>query len=149
MVMKKLICFILLGLFAFPCFGKATEQDSLKQKRSGFLILPILFYTPETKLAGGAAINYYFRESASESTSRPSTIMPSITYTQQKQIMSELSADLYWQDEAYHLLGYICYKKFPDKFYGIGNNTTESDEENYTPQSAIIRMSIQKRIHSK
>ena len=118
--MKKLMCFILLGLFAFPCFGKEAGQDSVKQKRSGFIPIPILFYMPETKIGVGAAVNYYFRESGSKLDSRPSTIMPVLIYTQKKQIISELSADLYWKDEIYHLNGYLSYKKFPDKFYGIG-----------------------------
>ena len=41
--MKKLMCFILLGLFAFPCFGKEAGQDSVKQKRSGFIPIPVFF----------------------------------------------------------------------------------------------------------
>ncbi len=138
---------MLVALF-FPAFLSGKEEDSSSRKRSGTLILPVLFYAPETKWAGGVAVNYYFRESGSAASSRPSTVMPSITYTQQNQIMSELVADLYWRDEAYHLLAYIGYKKFPDKFYGIGRNTPQNNEENYTPQSAKVRVSIQKQIHS-
>jgi len=144
--MNKLISVILLMTALLPALVIGSGQDSPGQKRSGFLTLPILFYTPETKLAGGAAINYYFRESGSASTSRPSTIMPSITYTQQNQIMAELVADLYWQNEMYHILGYLGYKKFPDKFYGIGKSTPKSNEESYTPRSAKINLSILKRI---
>jgi len=143
--MKKLICFILLGLFTFPCFGKEAGQDSVKQKRSGFIPLPILFYMPETKIGGGIAVNYYFHESDSKLTSRPSTIMPAIIYTQKKQIITELSADLYWKDEIYHLNGYLCYKKFPDKFYGVGNNTSEDSEEDYTPQTVKFFIKYTKR----
>lgn len=147
--MKKLICFILLGLFAFPCFGKEAEQDSVKQKKNGFIPIPILFYMPETKIGVGAAVSYYFRESGSKLDSRPSTIMPVLTYTQKKQIISELSADLYLKDEIYHLNGYLSYKKFPDKFYGIGNHTSEDDEENYTPKSATFQMNLQKKVSSR
>ena len=145
--MKKSICFILLGLFTFPCFGKEAGQDSVKQRRSGFIPIPILFYMPETKIGGGIAVNYYFHESDSKLTSRPSTIMPAITYTQKKQIISELSADLYWKDEIYHLNGYLCYKKFPDKFYGIGSNTSEDDEEDYTPQIVKFSLNVQKKVY--
>ena len=147
--MKKLISFLLVAFFVFPCFGNENEKSLIKQKRSGFIALPVLFYTPETKLAGGVAINYYFRESGSASTSKPSIIVPSITYTQQKQMMAELVADLYWQNEMYHILGYLGYKKFPDKFYGIGKSTPESNEESYTPRSAKINLSILKRIGAK
>ena len=146
--MKKLIYIILMGLVSFPAFVIGNEGDSLQQKRSGFVILPVIFYMPETKLAGGVSVNFYFREPGSAASSRPSTIMPSITYTQRKQIMSEVVADIYWNDEAYHFMGYIGYKKFPDKFYGIGNDAPASNEENYTPRSAIIRLNLQKKLRS-
>ena len=146
--MNKVMRIILLILTLLPTFVFGDGQDSLGGQRNGFLMLPILFYTPETKLAGGAAMNYYFHERGSSDAGRPSTIMPSLIYTQQKQIMSEISADLYWRNGDYHLLGYVNYKKFPDKFYGIGANTPQSNEEKYTPLSAIVRTSLQHRIRS-
>lgn len=85
--MKKLICFILIGISAFSCFGIETEQDTPEQKRRSILCLPIFYYTPETKIAGGALVNYISHKSGSESISRPSTFMPSVVYTQKKQII--------------------------------------------------------------
>ena len=134
--------------YSVPLFGEVTEQDTIEQSRNAFAYFPIIFYTPETKMAGGAAVSYYYRESESEITSRPSTIMPVMIYTQKKQIISELYTDLYWKDEIYHLTGHISYSKFPDKFYGIGNNTSEDDEENYTPRSTRLFMNLQKKVHS-
>ncbi len=149
----KLLLFILLPvlcyLFLFADSAKSTsEADSLEQKRSGFVLLPILFYTPETEIAGGVLVNYYFRESGSKTSTRPSSVMPSLVYTQNKQIMAELSTYLYWKDEAYYSEGYIGYIKFPDKFYGIGNNTSEDDEEDYTPRSVIFHINFQKKVRS-
>ncbi len=144
--MKKLFSFLLVAFFVISCFGKENEKSLIEKKRSEFIALPVIFYTPETKLAGGAAINSYFRESGSASNSKPSIILSSITYTQQKQMMAELVADLYWQNETYHILGYMGYKKFPDKFFGIGNNTPENNEESYTPRSAKFYFSVQKKI---
>ena len=124
----------------------ASDNDTADSKRSGILFLPILYYTPETKIAGGAAVNYYFRESGSKKDSRPSTVMPIFIYTQKKQIISELSGDLYWKDEAYHLNGAIGYIKFPNKFYGIGNNTSEDEEEEYTPRNIYLSLNFQKKV---
>lgn len=143
--MNKLIYIILLGVVLFPSFVIGNEQDSLRQKRCGFLALPVLFYAPETKLAGGAAINYYFREPGSESISRPSTLMPSVVYTQKKQIVTELITDLYWKNEMYNLKSYTGYAKFPNTFYGIGDNTPEDIEENYTSRIARLEVSFQKK----
>jgi len=123
-----------------------VAQDTATAKRSDVICLPILFYTPETKMAGGAAVSYYFRERGSDLRSRPSTIMPVVIYTQEKQIISELNGDLYWRNETFRLSGYVGYMKFPDKFYGIGNNTPEENEESYTPQRLILSVCFQKKM---
>jgi hypothetical protein len=146
---RSLFIILLAGLCNVPLFAalvkNVNEADTLEQKRSGFVLLPILYYTPETKLAGGGLLNYYFRESGSKTSTRPSSVMPSLIYTQNKQIMVELSTYLYWKDEAYYSHGYIGYVKFPDKFYGIGNNTPEDDKEDYTHRFTNIHVSFQKR----
>lgn len=90
----------------------------------------------------------FFREPGSAIVSRPSTIMLNFAYTQKKQIITELLTDFYWKDEAYHLTGVFGYRKFPDKFYGIGNDTSEDNEEDYTPENASIFMSFLRRVRS-
>lgn len=126
--------------------GEGNEPDTVEPKRSGIFFLPFVFYTPETKLAGGGLVNYYFRESGSKLTSRPSSIMPSVIYTQNKQIVAELSTYLYWKDEAYYSEGYLAFIEFPAKFYGIGNNTSEDDEEDFTRRFSTLRLNFQKRV---
>ena len=129
--------------------SEMADQDTVRHKRNGILFLPILFYTPETKMAGGAAFNYYFRESGSEQSSRPSTIMPVFIYTQNKQIIVELNGDLYWNNEKMNLRGAVGYVKFPNKFYGIGHNTTEDDEENYTPRNVYFSLNYQLQVRKE
>jgi outer membrane protein assembly factor BamA len=149
---KKVLILIILILcnFAYPLlvFGEESAQDTLKQKRSNLAWLPILYYTPETKIAGGALINYCYRESGSKITNRPSTIMPSFIYTQKKQISSELRVDLYLKNESYNLKGYIGYIKYPDKFYGIGNKNSADMEEDYTSRMIKLRVDFYKKLYS-
>jgi len=129
-----------------PAFQESSETGDEKQKTRGFVLLPILSYMPETKLAGGAFVNYYFREAGSDRDSRPSTIVPSLIYTQKKQISFEISTDLYWHNQAHNLKGYVSYSRFPDKYYGIGPDTPEENEEDYTPRMFQLRLNYQKRV---
>jgi outer membrane protein assembly factor BamA len=126
--------------------AEEAKQDTAEGKRGGLVGIPFLFYTPETKIAAGGALNYYFREPGSEITTRPSSIEPSFVYTQKKQLEISLDADLYWGDEAYHLIGKATYTKFPDLFYGIGNNTSEDDEEEYTHRTTGFQITFLKRV---
>jgi len=74
--------------------------------------------------------------------------MPSLIYTQKKQIMTELITDLYLKNDTYNLKTYTSYAKFPDSFYGIGNNTFEKMKENYTSRKAKLEVSFQKKVRS-
>jgi hypothetical protein len=87
------------AVYSMTSWEGETQKDTVDQKRNGFIYFPIIFHSPETKMAGGAAVSYYYRESGSEITSRPSTITPMLIYTQKKQIVSQVGADLYWKDE--------------------------------------------------
>ena len=136
------------AVYAGTRSGEEIEQEPAAQKRSGVVYLPILFYTPETKIGGGALVNYHYRESGKERTSRPSTLMPSLIYTQKKQAVAQLITDLYWRNETYNLKSYTGYIKFPDTFYGIGHNTPEDMEENFTSRSARLEVSFQKKVRS-
>jgi outer membrane protein assembly factor BamA len=127
-------------------FEVKAEQDTVKKKRSGWIGFPIIFYTPDTKWAGGASGNYYYRESKSDTTARPSTIGATLIYTQKQQIIAGFGADLYWQNDAYHPSGGVGYVKFPDTFYGIGNNTAADMAEDYTNRVITFGVSFQKQV---
>ncbi len=146
--MRKFVLVTVMCLIVSPSFSNGKERDSLNHNISGIVPLPILMYSPETKIGVGAAVSYFFRKVGSGPAGRPSLIMPSIVYTQKKQIISDIYADLYRKNEMYHLVGYLGYKKFPDKFYGIGNNTTKADEETYTPQIFRLAIGLQRKIYA-
>ncbi len=110
---------------------------------------PFVFYTPETSVAFGAAGSYVFRLAGCESkTTRPSSLSPVFIYTLKKQMKLQLSTDLYFKDNDYHVKGEIKYEKFPFKFYGIGNNTPETNEEVYTPQNISFFVTVLKNLGS-
>jgi hypothetical protein len=127
-------------------FQPKAETDTTRQRASSFFALPFLFYLPETKLGGGAMAGLYFREPGSTPDTRPSSIAPKLVITQEKQFSLGADFDLYFKNEKYHLLGSAYYEKFPGKFYGVGNNTSEANEEKYTPRGPVIEIMLQRRI---
>ncbi|UCC73691.1 MAG: BamA/TamA family outer membrane protein [Gemmatimonadota bacterium] len=128
---------------------EAEGEEEVEPKRSGLIPIPVLSYTPETKFAFGVAAQYYYRPEGADAGARPSTITPLFIYTTKKQIIAEFYSSLWWAQEEYHLTGNAGYTKFPDKFYGIGNDTSEDDEEDYTPRYTRLRADIQRRIVSE
>ena len=139
---------LLVALLMVPATlgGQEAQKEEANAKRSGLIPIPVLSYTPETKLAFGAAAQYYYRPASAAIDARPSTLTPLLVYTTEDQIVAALFADLWFRQETLNLAGYIGYSEFPDKFYGIGNDTSEDDEEDYTPRYLRLRGRIQKRL---
>lgn len=123
-----------------------AEPDTSKKNGSGFTFFPIIFRSPDTKWAGGATLNYYYHATGTQKNGRPSTISPTFIYTQRKQIIISAGADLYSKGDTYNPSGYIGYNKFPDTFYGIGNNTPADDAEDYTQRVLFFGLGFRKRV---
>ena len=113
----------------------AQTADSSVHTSGGWVLLPVIYYTPETKLAGGAFAMRLFAPESSATSRRTSALPFSVIYTQRKQIFVDLQPDIYWHGATDHLSGAVGFSRFPDKFYGVGNSTTPDDEEHFSADS--------------
>ncbi|MBN2104509.1 BamA/TamA family outer membrane protein [bacterium] len=138
---KKTFC-LLLAVNVLPVY-LAAKTDSTQTK--GFFAYPILFYTPETRLAYGAAMTVFTRDPKN---TRPSSWIPMFVYTQNKQIIAKLLANLYGKEEKWQLDAWLGYYDYPDKFFGIGNQTTDDQKESYTAERVVIQLSPRWHIQS-
>ena len=136
---------IYLCVFLFVLFSSARLQTTIEKKITKITFLPILFYTPETRLAGGALVNFNFYQPEDTSFAFPSTILPDIIYTANKQLISEFYTDWYFQNNRYHFTGGISYIDFPDLFYGVGSASPSSDEEKFTQRAFILQSMLQEK----
>jgi hypothetical protein len=123
--------------------------DSTETESRGFAFIPALFYTPETKLAGGASVLFFFRGHNDSADARPSTLAPTLIVTQRKQVIAFLGAELYPKQGKYRFGGNAGFLKFPDLFYGIGPDTPDELEEEYTPQIVLAAVSLQQYLYKK
>lgn len=122
-----------------------TSTDSAQaMAASDWIVLPILYYTPETKLAIAAGGLYFFRDGTDATRARPSAIAATVEYTQLSQMQFELSPDLSLLNGGYRLNGQLGFRKFPAMYYGKVNNVAV--EERYTPQTTYLRLNLQKNI---
>lgn len=116
-------------------FGFHQLNDTLDNERSGIFVLPLLYYTPDTRWAAGAAGVYYFKipaRSKEEKDTRVSNVQFLSDYTQNKQLDVWGQWNIFTHNENYLFKGEVRYRNFPDRFYGIGNNTSKHNEEKYT-----------------
>jgi outer membrane protein assembly factor BamA len=128
-----LVLILLQGEFAL-LVGEEIKAEFEKNK-TNWSVLPFFFYSPETSLAIGGGGGIFFRPFGAEISDRPSSFRFVAYYTLKKQWQFEFAPEIYFKDGIYRVEGNLFFNKFVDKFYGIGNNTLLSDEENYTSKS--------------
>jgi len=144
-IMKKNKFFLIIILFLTVFFVNLKLLFSETSKNNNqWIYSPILFYSPETKFAIGAAGGYIFHTRKHQ---RPSTFSSILIFTQKKQIDAQLTGELFLgKNNKYHITSDIRYKKYPDKFFGIGNFTKINDEEIYTLENIKFSISSLKKI---
>ncbi len=128
---------------------KSIKPDSLLQLTSSGLALPIVFYSPETQVAGGIVGIYYFRLPGSPSTSRASNIKGDAIYTQLGQLFLQLQPQIYILNETYFIDADFSFIRFADKFWGIGNSTGWENEERYENEIVRVRLTVFRQLFPK
>ncbi|HEY6881815.1 MAG TPA: BamA/TamA family outer membrane protein, partial [Polyangiales bacterium] len=95
-------------------------------------VLPILFYSPETSAGFGAGTLFQFRMPGAVGERRPSAISLGGVYTLHKQVMGQFTPELRFGDDDYVLKLDVLGAKYPNRFYGIGNDPRDDLYDKYT-----------------
>lgn len=125
--------------------SKAGDHPARKYKPR-LLMLPIIYYTPETRLAMGAGGVLNYRLGRDKENTRPSSLWILMVYTLNKQIQLGLKPEIYLSHNKFILSANLQYEWFPLTFYGIGNDVPASAAESYTPETKGIQFSVKRKI---
>jgi hypothetical protein len=136
--MKKITLFLLaLLLPVFACAGDEKQGDF-------FMVVPVPSYTPETLWEGFLIAAYMFRPAGTDAVTPSSMAQVSLAYTQLNQSDVFLEFDHYWDAKDWALRAVSEYRKFPDKFYGIGSHGNTAGER-FTMESSYMLLEIYRR----
>jgi outer membrane protein assembly factor BamA len=113
---------------------------------SGLILLPFPIYSPETRAAITFTALYHARSAEAPAEVPPSMAMLSLAYSQDDQKRAALSPELYLAGGRWLVRGEAAYEDWPDKFWGIGNDTPEAAEEDYTSRNLIGSLGIERRL---
>ena len=93
-----------------------------------FLLAPQLDRSPETGFLTGL---YYLQlfKIGKDTATRTSNTETTLSYTQNRQFVTEVNNTLLFPGEKYILRGMSVYKNFSEYFYGLGNNTKAADQQ--------------------
>lgn len=125
-------------------------------KAFSILPLPLVYYTPETRLAYGVAATATFRfkrdmaflrsdsSGRARASVRPSQVTLGFAYTQNKQILFYLPFQIFYDRDKYYINGEAGYYRYNYYFYGVGQQ--EVARELYGVNFPRIRINAFRRI---
>lgn len=128
-----------------PAHGQDRADSSQVDVSGSVLVLPNLFYTPETKIAGGLVLGYY---RALDPGSPPSSVHLAAIYTQRRQFYVQLQPEAYWRRGQWWLNAELWLSQYPDAFYGIGPTATAADEEEFTGRIGYLDGRLQRQVRA-
>lgn len=108
------------------------KEPEKTEKKNGFVIIPMIYYTPETSFAFGGSFLYYYRLKSQTLENRPSYFETHVIYTLKNQIIGVANKENYFFKERLHLYERLEVTKYPDVFYGLGNDNPDSLKEDFT-----------------
>lgn len=111
-------------------FSGTIETDSSAYPIS-WVVAPLLAYSPETSVQLGLGSVILFKPKNALPEDRPSSLFFSARYTLNQQITASPTYAVFSRGEKYLHKGKLDFRKFPLFYYGVGNDTPESNEELY------------------
>lgn len=122
------------------------EKRAPERRRGGWVFLPGVTYSPDRGLtfAGGAL--RYFRAPGQDDDSRASSVVFTLEASVSKRGMVSFDPDVWIADERYHLGGTAWVSYLDYAYFGVGNDTTMQDREDYTSVRWSVRPELVRRI---
>jgi outer membrane protein assembly factor BamA len=131
-------------IFLLLSYSLQAQKDSSTTKHR-LLFLPIIARSIETDWSFGAAVSSTFHlRSPNDSNTRTSNLQALALYSLKKQFVAAINGTIYFPGEKYILNQQISYSYYPDKFWGLGKATPDSNEEAYTYKQFYIYLHPQR-----
>jgi len=155
---------LLLLIFLIPLLSNAQEwiEDVVKVfeteigKRKDsthyptkFVYSPIVSYDPTTSLGFGGGMKFLFKLKDSFEETRTSNIPISARYTLKNQFLFFTEFTIFSNQENWLYRGNLAFLEYPISFYGIGNQSMQSDEVKISYSNFLLEPIVLKRIKGK
>jgi hypothetical protein len=113
-----------------------------KVERQFYIIpYPVIGYTPDTRWIGGLFAQTVVHFHGSE---KPSSLPLKIFYSERKQFVAGIEPELFFGK--WRIKNETVYERWPSTFWGIGNQTRGSDEEQFTARTFRFDLNVSRRV---
>jgi hypothetical protein len=124
---------------------RSSNRKAQTKDRSGWIVLPVAGYSPEKSVElGGLALRFFDVDRNSSLSSLPLLL----TATFRKQFLAELRPEFFFDDDNYRIWTRFDGQRYPDFFYGVGNEIDPDEREHYEKALFRVRTNLRRRIAS-
>lgn len=140
---------ILIAVLGTCAVAKAQDKKPLidLEKERKIVVLPSIYYTPETNWAFGVGGIGFFRFNNKDTLSPLSTVSLSAAYTLNDQILFQVPFRLYFRSDTFRLLGEFAYYRYPYFFSGVGNEHPIDYKEDYSASFPRFQITALRKIY--
>ncbi|HNV76027.1 MAG TPA: BamA/TamA family outer membrane protein [Gemmatimonadaceae bacterium] len=123
--------------------GQSSTDSSASRPRLS--ALPVVGSAPETGFQYGATVLRMFRVGRDTAT-RTSQQQLYAIFTAKSQARAWVQEDRWSEGNIWRVRGRLEYQRFPLPYYGVGDDTPDSNEEWYTSSGASGQLMVQRRL---
>ena len=106
--------------------------DTAVADANSILVLPIVYFTPETRWAGGVAVVDLFTMGGKrEKPTAQSSIQLGLIVTQEKQFLAYAPYQLFTPENKFNIYGEVGYYVYSYRYFGEGNNSPLENSDIY------------------
>jgi hypothetical protein len=145
-MLQKISYLLLLLLFLLSAHVPAKgQQDSIPSPKKAIFILPLVYYTPETRWVFGVGGATNFNLGKTDDTYESQATI-GVAYSLRKQFLSYASWRIFTAENKNLFSGEVGWYDYVYFFYGIGNQVNDSDSETYNARFPRLRFDYLRRI---
>ncbi len=123
-----------------------AQKKEKSPNRFKIVALPVVFYTPDTKLGGGAGGLSTFNFKSDSLRARRSSVTVGVVYTQLKQVLLYFPFQLFPNNQKYWIAGEVGYFRYIFNYFGTGNEVSRDFLEKYDATFPRIRLNLSKKV---
>ncbi len=128
-------------------FQRLIKTDTTKALR--YKVLPVITYSPETRLGFGAGFIFNWNSKKASPSTNSSLAQSFFIYTQNDQIDWTSLFEIFSNENTFFLSGKVGYLKFPQYYYGVGNDLLNEDKEHFSFQQFYFDIRVRYKVFSK
>lgn len=133
--------------FLFATFLSAS-QDSTSNRKFKVLPVPAFGYSPETSYYVGA-VSLFTMDPYQDGVTRTSNGKIEFNYTWNQQLILDGQLNYFFREEKWFLSTEMHFSRYPDRYYGIGAFTSDTNEVLYQSNRFKIDWEFSKQVKPK